>query len=278
MVNPFPNVRMVVKDGVQLWCLKDFAIAIGFTQVSGALKLLTDLEKEGISDLETPCIRSNGRPDNQQMKYAPIETLNAIINRTTLKTPAVTEWRSKMQKVGGEAVKSQLGMENDIDKMVNDRVEKALTIQNSNNSMIQLLIEQGKRSDMLLAQMQEDSKRRDEDSKRRDEDNKRFYAELFGRTSKLEAKVETVNPYKLSITEVCEHILGYNAGSMNKFLIAQGYLYRNNDILCPTDKMKALNYCQDSGNKYHTLYYKDEMIDFAKKLIDQHRADNVVYK
>ena len=82
------------------------------------MKLLNDVEKQGVSDVDTPSIRANGRADNQKMSYVPIELLNAIINRTTLKAPSVTEWRTKMQQVGGEAVKSQLGIENDMMQIV----------------------------------------------------------------------------------------------------------------------------------------------------------------
>ena len=157
VTNPFPNVRMVVKDGKQLWCLKDFAIAIGFTgnNPSGsALKLLNDVEKRSCSDVEQVQFEGE-RQVNRKMSYVPIELLNAIINRTTLKTPSVTEWRTKMQQVGGEAVKSQLGIENDIDKMVNERVEKALALQNNNSATMALC----NSMTQLIANMQEENRK-----------------------------------------------------------------------------------------------------------------------
>jgi len=112
--NPFPNVRMIVESGNRMWCLRDFAIAIGYTQINGVMRLLTQLEKEAITSKVTACIRKNGRVDNKEMKYAPIEILNVIINRTTLNTDAVMVWKEKMQEIGGEAVKSELGISNKI--------------------------------------------------------------------------------------------------------------------------------------------------------------------
>ena len=278
MVNPFPNVRMVVKDGKQLWCLKDFAIAIGFTgnNPSGsALKLLNDVEKRSCSDVEQVQFEGE-RQVNRKMSYVPIELLNAIINRTTLKTPSVTEWRTKMQQVGGEAVKSQLGIENDIDKMVNERVEKALALQNNNSATIALC----NNMTMLLAKFDEDSKRRDEENKRRDEENKRrdeenkrFYAELFGKTNKLEDKVVTVNPYKFSMTEIATYIPGQNATTLNRMLLAHEYLYKKNGVYYPTERMKELGYYTDLCNKYHTPVYKVEMIDFMKQLVREDKQE-----
>ena len=82
------------------------------------MKLLNDVEKDSVSDVDTQSIDNMNRQIVRKMSYVPIELLNAIINRTTLKTPSVTEWRTKMQQVGGEAVKSQLGIENDMMQIV----------------------------------------------------------------------------------------------------------------------------------------------------------------
>ena len=418
MVNPFPNVRMIVKDGKQLWCLKDFAIAIGYTGekcVNSVMKLLNDVEKDSVSDVDTQSIDNMNRQIVRKMSYVPIELLNAIINRTTLKTPSVTEWRTKMQQVGGEAVKSQLGIENDmmqivenesitgypivknankpidfakmeqlrdvfgtdvpfrlvgdkpywgansvlkilgfgnprsvlqansicplngrvereengiiktrelnfiniddinkiilnsrksnpmidkwketnrtisgeavksqlgiendIDKMVNERVEKALALHNNNDATIALC----NNMTMLLAKFDEDSKRRDEENKRRDEENKRrdeenkrFYAELFGKTNKLEDKVVTVNPYKFSMTEIATYIPGQNATTLNRMLLAHEYLYKKNGVYYPTERMKELGYYTDLCNKYHTPVYKVEMIDFMKQLVREDKQE-----
>lgn len=57
-------------------------------------------------------------------------------------------------------------------------------------------------------------------------------------------------------------------------LVKYLYLYKDGVIYVPTQKMIALDLCKDSGNKYHTLYYKDDMIDFAKRLIDKESLEN----
>lgn len=273
VTNPFDGVRTSVVDGKMYWCLTDFCKLLGYLDPKKAVRDKVVYTETWVSVLSTH--DNLGR--DQNTKFGTIDVLNEIVMKSKLNNDMVNQWKQFSYKVSQEAMKSQLGIENDIDKMVNERVEKAIALQNNNNSMIQLLIEQGKRSDMLLVQMQEDSKRREEDSKRRDEENKRFYAELFGKTNKLEAKVETVNLYKLSISEIATYIPGYNASSLNNFLVAHEYLYKNNGILYPTNKMKALNYCKDSGNKYHTLYYRDEMIDFMKNLVEQYKIDNEMF-
>ena len=300
------DVPFRLVDNKPYWGARTVLTILGF---SNTKKVLID---NSCGNFKLPQVveSKNGTTQTRELNFISIEDINKIILNSRKSNPMIDKWKETNRTISGEAVKSQLGIENDIDKMVNERVEKAIALQNNNNNatmalcnnMAKLLDDMradSKRSDMLLVQMQEDSRRRDEenrrraeeDSKRRDEENKRrdeenrrrdeenkhFYAELFGKTSKLEDKVATVNPYRLTISEIADYIPGYNASTLNKLLIAYEYLYKSNGVFYPTDKMNDLKLCKDSGNKYHTLCYKDEMIEFAKNLVEQYKIDNEMY-